>query len=155
MLTLHNLKTQSKKKAKRLGRGNAKGGNYSGRGMKGQKARSGASGFTQKGIKSWLMKVPKTRGFRSPQAAKENVTLEQLERNFKSGDSVTPFVLQQKGLIKDYRRGVKILANGKLTKSLEIKVHGASAAARDAITKANGKLELMVTTRKAKSAAKK
>ncbi len=144
MLTLNNLVKTTPKKSKRLGRGNASRGNYSGRGMKGQKARSGVGGLKQKGIKSWLMKVPKNRGFASPNLAKENVSLQQLEIHFSDGDKVTPFILKRKGLIDNHKAGIKIIGNGKLTKKLTVQVHALSANAKQVITKAGGSVELIV-----------
>ncbi len=143
MLSLNNLQSSKKKKTKRVGRGSASSGDYSGKGMKGQKSRSGVSGLKKRGMKSWLMKVPKSRGFTSPHKPKENVNLDDLNNNFLDGNEVTPFILQTKGLVDDYRRGVKILGDGKLKKKLIIKVHGVSASAKEAITKAGGSIELI------------
>lgn len=144
MITLHTLKPTSTKHTKRLGRGNASRGNYSGRGMKGQKARSGVGGLKQRAVKSWLMKIPKNRGFKSLNPAKEQVNLKQLDMQFENGATVTPFILQRVGLIHNYKNGVKIIATGILTKKLNIKVHGVSAGARAAIEKNGGSIELMV-----------
>jgi large subunit ribosomal protein L15 len=143
MLTLNNLVKTTPKKIKRLGRGNASRGNYSGRGMKGQKARSGVGGLKQRGIKSWLMKLPKSRGFTSPNSPKENVSIVQLENNFTAGSQVTPFILKNKGLIDNYKVGVKIIGNGKLTKKLNVKIHAISANAKQAIIKAGGSIEII------------
>lgn len=144
MLSLNNLVKTTPKKIKRLGRGNASRGNYSGRGMKGQKSRSGVGGLKQRGIKSWLMKLPKSRGFTSPHLPKENVSISELEKNFIDGSVVTPFILQNKGLINNYKNGVKIIGSGSLSKKLNVKVHGISANAKQAIIKAGGSVEIIV-----------
>ncbi len=145
MLSLHNLQPSSgaKKKKKRLGRGSASKGDYSGRGIKGQKARSGVSGLKQRGVKEWLMKVPKQRGFKSRRVPFENVTLADLERFFKDGDKVTEKKLQSLGLVKKTKAGVKILANGTLRKKLTVVVHAASQKAKEAIEAAGGQVEIL------------
>jgi len=145
MLTLHNLKSSKlKSKAKRLGRGSASRGDYSGRGIKGQKARSGVTGLKRRGTKAWLLRIPKRKGFVSIHPGKENVSLADLEKYFSDNDKVTPFVLQRQGLINNPKQGVKILAGGKLTKKLKIKVHAVSATAKQAIIEAGGEIELIV-----------
>jgi len=144
MLELHSLpKSKGMKKSKRLGRGNASTGNYSGRGMKGQKARSGVSGLKQLGIKSWLMKVPKSRGFKSPRTPKANVNVGDLDRCFSAGEKVTPTSLEQKGLIVDRRTGVKVLGGGVLKKKLQVEVQAVSKTAEESIIKAGGSITLL------------
>jgi len=145
MLTLHNLKSSKlKSKAKRLGRGSASRGDYSGRGIKGQKARSGVTGLKRRGTKAWLLRVPKRKGFVSIHPDKANVSLADLERHFDNNAEVTPFILQRQGLIDNPKHGVKILAGGKLTKKLKVKVHAVSATAKQAIIAAGGEIELIV-----------
>ncbi len=145
MLSLHNLQPSAgaKKKKKRLGRGSASRGDYSGRGIKGQKARSGVSGLKQRGVKEWLMKVPKQRGFKSRRVPFENISLADLERFFKDGDRVTEKKLQALGLVKKTKAGVKVLANGTLRKKLTVVVHAASQKAKAAIEAAGGKIEIV------------
>ncbi len=145
MLNLSNLQPAkgSQKKKKRLGRGSASRGDYSGRGIKGQKARSGVSGLKQKGVKEWLMKVPKQRGFKSRRTPYENVSLADLNRFFKDGDKVTERRLYDLGLVKNLKAGVKILANGVLQKKLQVIVHAASSKAKAAIEEAGGTVKLI------------
>lgn len=128
------------RKVKRVGRGNGSGrGTYSSRGGKGQKARSGGKkGLLQKAFKQRLQKVPKLRGFNSLKAQTENVTLAQLEKAFSGGETVTPFVLQEKGLIKFPQNGAKILGTGELKKKLAIQGCACTKTAQEAITKAGG-----------------
>lgn len=141
MLTLHNLKrfVGSKKKRKRIGRGNASGhGTYATRGMKGQKARTGGrAGLIKKGLRTTLQRIPKIKGFKHLKLDFEIVNLKDLEKNFQTGNLCQPKDFLIKGLIKDTRR-VKILGEGKLTKRLKIVAHQFSKSARNAIIKAGG-----------------
>lgn len=125
---------------KRVGRGNGSGtGTYSGRGLKGQRSRSGGkSGGKRRGLKAALQKVPKLRGFKSITPKKETVTLRTLERTFANGDTVTPYTLEAKGVIARPKRGVKIVATGELSKKLDIKQCIATKQAALAIEKAGG-----------------
>lgn len=142
MITLNSLKPfQPKKRRKIVGRGNASGhGNFSGKGIKGQNARSGGGvrpGF-EGGRTSLIMQTPKMRGdgFRSPRARWFGVNLSSLNK-FTDGDKVTVAGLKRLNLFK-YGR-VKILGEGNLTKRLEVCVP-VSAAAKEKIEKAGGKV---------------
>ena len=125
---------------KRVGRGNASGkGNYSARGMKGQKARSGGrGGLKVKGFKQSLQKIPKLRGFTSHKPQKMTVTLSTLEKSFENGQVVTPWILESKGVISDAKVGVKIVQRGTLSKKLEISSCEVSKGAKEAIEKLGG-----------------
>lgn len=117
MITLHNIKPNkgSAKKRKRVGRGNSSGsGNYSGKGIKGQKARSGVSNLKRIGLKLTLFSIPKTRGFKSPNASNQVVNLADINKNFKDSALISPQTLAAKNLIKTLKKPVKILGNGKL-----------------------------------------
>src|SRR3989338_10160525 len=91
-LTLDNLKINfgAKKKRKRVGRGNASGhGTYSGRGLKGQRARSGGKkGLKLRGLKQLLKNKPKIGGFRSLKPKMAVVNLSDLENNFSAGEII-------------------------------------------------------------------
>lgn len=139
-LSITTIKATKRKKVKRLGRGNAsQKGTYAGRGMKGQRSRSGGKGGTQRrGFKQSLQKVPKLRGFNSPHAKKETVTLATLNRAFADGDSVSPRILRNKGIVDHPSFGVKIVASGKLEKKLTVKGCLVSKRAMEAIEKAGG-----------------
>lgn len=122
-MQLHEIKPDySAKKNKRIGRG-GKRGTYSGRGMKGQKSRSGAR--RRPAWRDLLKQMPKLRGvgfrgFKKPVAV---INFGDLEKKFKTGDMVTPQTLLGKGLIgkiKGRLPAVKILAKGKLTKKIRI-----------------------------------
>ena len=136
----------SKKSVKRIGRGHGSGwGKTSGKGHKGQKARSGGSirpGF-EGGQMPLQRRVPK-RGFNNIFRKKiVALNLKQLETKFDIGAVVDVDALRNAGLVKNSFDGVKILGNGELTKSLTVKVDGFSAAAKEAIEKAGGKAEVI------------
>lgn len=141
-LTLHNIKPApgAKKKRKRVGRGNASGhGTYSTRGQKGQRARSGGkAGLKRVGLKSLLQKIPKARGFKSGYAKPAVVNLQDLEKRFNDGALINAKQLLAKGLIRTAKNGVKILAEGELTKKLKIQADGFSQGALAKIKKAGG-----------------
>ena len=145
---LENLKPArgSRQARKRVGRGPGSGlGKTSGRGEKGQKSRSGfarKAGF-EGGQMPLHRRVPK-RGFSNARFRKEyaEVNLGRLEV-FEAGSIVTPEVLLKRGLIKQVKDGVKILADGELTKSLTVRAHRFSAKAQERITGLGGKAEVL------------
>lgn len=147
-MQLHDLKLKKRKQKKRIGRG-GKRGTYSGRGVKGQKARSGGNirpGFEGGQTPLWR-RIQKTGGFRGLRLASLVVNVEVLNENFKNGDVVDIKTLQEKKLIGKIKRGkkgvqkVKILGDGKLDKKLTIKECEVSKSAREKILKAGGKIE--------------
>jgi len=142
MLTLNNLQVSkgAKKKKIRRGRGNASGyGNYSGRGIKGQKSRSGGkSGLKRLGMKKIIAQLPKKRGFNRSSHIFNVINLSILEKKFKEGEEVTIKKLIALGLISKPREGVKILAKGDIDKKLTVKAHSFSETAKQAIIKAGG-----------------
>ncbi len=140
-LTLHNLKPAkgATKGRKRVGRGWSSKGKYSGRGMKGQRSRSGGkSGLKKKGLRQVMLNIPKKRGFKSPHPKLENVNVSDLAKNFADGDLVTPKVLLQKGLIDTTKNGVKVLGNGEISVRIDIKDCKVSEVAKTKIEKAGG-----------------
>ena len=128
-----------------VGRGIGSGvGKTSGRGHKGQKARSG--GGVRPGFEGGQMplyrRLPK-RGFTNIFAKKYvSVNVEVLDK-FNDGDEVTAESLLQKGIISKTLDGVKILGRGEVTKKLTVKVAKCSASAKEKIEKAGGKAEVM------------
>jgi large subunit ribosomal protein L15 len=145
-MQIHEIKLKFKKKGrKRVGRG-GKRGTYSGRGMKGQKSRSGVSisPLFEGGRSSLIERLKKMPGFKSPHLKKINVNLNDLEKNFKNGETVAISGLVKIGLvdkIKVKKARVKVLGDGKITKKLSInKEIFLSAAAKAAIEKAGGKI---------------
>jgi len=143
MITLGNLSPQkgSNREKKRLGRGVGTGhGKTAGRGHKGAKSRSGYK--TKPGFEGGQMplqrRLPK-RGFTNTfKKVFTIVSLSQLE-SFEAGQEVTVDALVQAGIVKP-GNGVKILANGELTKALTVNVDKVSGQARELIEKAGGKV---------------
>jgi large subunit ribosomal protein L15 len=150
-LNLSNLKPAQKRvDRKRVGRGLGSGkGRYSGRGIKGQKSRSGShkmrAGF-EGGQMPLYMRVGKQRGATSKDAMPigpfrtftQPVNLRDLERVFAEGDTVNVESLVEKGLVKNTKADVKILGQGDLTKKLSVTAHAFSESAREKITAAGG-----------------
>ena len=135
----------STKEAKRIGRGHGSGnGKTAGKGHKGQKARAGRGqrfGF-EGGQMPLQRRVPK-RGFNNIFAtvlASVNVSALNV---FEDGAVVDTAALIEKGVIKKELDGVKILGNGELTKKLTVKAVAFSATAKDKITAAGGKYEVL------------
>jgi large subunit ribosomal protein L15 len=155
-LNLSNLKpAQPRKDRKRVGRGLGSGkGRYSGRGLKGQKSRSGSHkmrpGF-EGGQNPLYMRLGKQRGPYSKDAmpmgphrtSTQPVNVASLEERFDAGAEVTVEALVEKGLIKNTRTDVKLLGQGELKKTLSITVHAASASAREKVEAAGGSLTLL------------
>ena len=131
--------------AKRVGRGIGSGtGKTSGKGHKGQNARSG--GGVRPGFEGGQMplyrRLPK-RGFKNIFAKKYvTVNVEVLEK-FENGAEVTADALKEAGIISKKLDGVKILGRGELTKKLDVKVAGFTASAKEKIEKAGGKAEVI------------
>jgi large subunit ribosomal protein L15 len=145
-MRLHNLKPRpgAKHRTKRLGIGESSGhGKTSGRGGKGQTARSGGSirlGF-EGGQMPLLRRIPK-RGFNNKVFRTEFAIINLQDLNeFEDGAVVTPELLRERGLLKKLLDGVKILGNGELKKKLTVKAQRFSAVARERITKAGGQCE--------------
>lgn len=139
----HNLKREHpRKKARQVGRG-GKRGKTAGRGTKGQLARAGHK--LRPELRDIIKKLPKLRGYRflSIQAPVITVTVGELEQHFASGAVVNPAALVEAGLARKTSRAVpriKILQGGKLSKPLTLIGVTASAAAKEAVEKAGGKL---------------
>ena len=135
----------STKNRKRIGRGPGSGtGKTSGKGHKGQKARSGGSvkpGF-EGGQMPLQRRLPK-RGF-TPLSRKEYtlVNLSDLEA-FEAGSTVGLEAFATAGLVGRLKDGVKVLADGELSKSLTVQAHKFSKAAIEKIEAAGGKVEVI------------
>jgi large subunit ribosomal protein L15 len=163
---------QKRKTSKRVGRGMGSGkGRYSGRGIKGQKARSGSHtmrpGF-EGGQMPIYMRLGKQRGPYSKDAMPVGphrthtvaVNVRDLERVFDDGAEISPETLVEKGLLKNTRIDVKILGEGELKKKLAVTAHTFSKTAREKIESAGGTatalrepVEKKRKTRRAKPAA--
>ncbi len=146
-MQLHELnKAPEAKSRKRVGRGPGSGlGKTSGRGEKGQKARSGASipAWFQGGQSTLAERLPK-RGFNNARFTKRFAEINLTDLNkFNDGDVITPEVLKEKGIIKKELSGIKVLGNGELTKKVTIKAHRFSSSAVTKIEKAGGTAEVI------------
>ncbi|MBM3450072.1 MAG: 50S ribosomal protein L15 [Armatimonadetes bacterium] len=146
--------TGSRRTSKRVGRGHGSGkGTYSGRGAKGQKARSGKGprpGF-EGGQTPIGKKMPFQRGVRAYGSSHtggkvrfgyRTVNLRDLTR-FEAGQTVTPDVLREAGLVTREGR-IKILGTGTLEQALTVKAHAFSASAKAAIEAKGGAVEVLV-----------
>ena len=137
----HQLKPKHKSNnKKRVGRGGKKG-TYSGKGGKGQTARSGRKMVPM--IRELIKRYPKLKGYRSfvLQDDVAVVNLDVLDKNTASLEVINPEVLQKKGIIHMVNGKlpkVKILGNGNLTKKLIIENCKVSNKAKEAIEKAGG-----------------
>ena len=150
-LNLSNLKPAQERKArKRVGRGLGSGkGRYSGRGIKGQKSRSGShtmpAGF-EGGQMPIDMRTGKLRGNTSADAMpigpfrtyNQPVNVGDLETRFEEGAEVTPETLKAAGLVRKLSLDIKVLGEGELTKKLSVTAHTFSKSAVEKIEAAGG-----------------
>lgn len=147
-MQLHDLKPApgARRAAKRVGRGMGSGlGKTSGRGHKGQRARSGGvkGPYFEGGQMPLQRRLPK-RGFNNARFAKVYavVNLDDLTV-FEAGTTVTPELLKENGLVGRLRDGVKVLGTGELTGALTVQAHAFSKAAVEKIEAAGGKAEVI------------
>ena len=146
-MKLHELSKPlgSTKNTKRRGRGTATGqGKTGGRGMNGQKSRSG--GGVRLGVEGGQMplyrRIPK-RGFTNV-FRKEWTIMNVSDLNcFEDGTEITPEMLAKEGKVKQVKAGVKILGEGNLEKKLTVKANKFSKAAIEKIEAAGGKAEVL------------
>lgn len=131
---------------KRVGRGVGSGlGKTSGKGHKGQNARSGG------GVKPWFeggqlplyRRLPK-RGFSNARFKTEYATINLSDLNkFENDAVITPELLKEMGLVKKQLDGIKVLGNGTLEKKLTVKAHKFSTVAKEKIEALGGKAEVI------------
>lgn len=146
-MKLHELKPNpgSVRERKRLGRGTASGqGKTAGRGMNGQKSRSGGSvrpGF-EGGQMPLYRRLPK-RGFTNIFGTQYSEINVEVLNKFEDGAEITPELLKAEGIVKKQLDGVKVLGNGDLTKKLTVKAHKFSKTAVEKIEAAGGKVEVI------------
>ena len=148
-MKMHELKPAegAKKEAKRLGRGIGSGlGKTSGKGHKGQWARSGGGvrpGF-EGGQMPLIRRIPK-RGFNNKfKKVYAIVNICDLEDRFEGGQEITAQLLLESGVLSKVEPyGIKVLGNGELTKSFTVKANKFSKSAVEAIEKAGGKAEVL------------
>ncbi|MEK7547569.1 MAG: 50S ribosomal protein L15 [Patescibacteria group bacterium] len=146
-MSLLNLSSKlGRKHKKTLGRGNGSGhGTYSGKGIKGQKARNGGTlrpGF-EGGQTPMLRKMPKLKGFKNPNYMTYQVVNVGKLNIFEENAKITRETLFEKKLIPKKNKPVKLLGDGELTKTFEITVDKASKEAIKKIAAAKGKLTLL------------
>ena len=146
-MKLHELQATegSRQKHFRKGRGLGSGnGKTSGKGHKGQNARSGGGvrlGF--EGGQLPLFRALPKRGFKNVNHVNYAViNVSALER-FEAGTLVTPTLLIESGLVRKEYDGIKVLGNGKLSKALTVQANKFSKSAEQAITEAGGKIEVI------------
>ena len=146
-MKLHELSKPigSTKNTKRRGRGTATGqGKTGGRGMNGQKSRSGGGvrlGF-EGGQMPLYRRIPK-RGFTNIWRTEYTcLNVEDLNR-FEAGTVVTPELIKEIGMAKQVKDGIKILGNGTLEKNLTVQAHKFSKSAVEKIESAGGKAEVI------------
>ncbi len=144
-MQIHNLKRNTpQKKARLVGRGGRRG-KTSGRGTKGQKARSGHKMRPE--IRDVIKRLPKLRGyaFKGFKPDYSPLSLLDLESNFKAGETVSPQTLVDKDVLTMERGSlprVKILATGELTLKLTVEGCAVSAGAKTKIEKAGGSVTM-------------
>lgn len=131
---------------KRVGRGSGSGlGKTSGRGQKGQKARSGGSinPVFEGGQLPLYRRLPK-RGFSNYPFKKEYAVINLSDLNiFEDGTVVTPTLLKERGIVKKQLSGIKVLGEGQLEKKLTVQAHKFSKSAIDKINESGSKAEVI------------
>ena len=150
-MKLHELRDNpgAAKKKKRVGRGPGSGlGKTAGRGIKGQKSRSGvAIGGYEGGQMPLYQRLPK-RGFNKPNRKEYSVVNLGLIQKFidagklDAGSAITDALLVQAGVLRRARDSVRVLAKGEITSKVALRVTGASAGAVAAVAAAGGSLEV-------------
>ena len=129
------------RKGRGLGSGNGK---TSGKGQKGQNARSGggvALGF--EGGQLPLFRALPKRGFKNVNHVNYAVVNVSSLEKFKDGTLITPALLKENGLVSKEYDGIKVLGGGKLTKKLTVQANAFSKSAEKAISDAGGKIEVI------------
>ena len=151
-LRLHDLKPNpgSRKRRKRVGRGNASGkGTYSGRGLKGQRSRSGRdyNAVFEGGAMSMMRTQPRRRGFKNRNRVEyQPINVVELDRRFEPGAQVDAAALAAARLLRRASQPFKILAGGPIERALHVRAERVSAAARAKIEAAGGSVEVIDAT---------
>jgi large subunit ribosomal protein L15 len=146
-MKLHELKASegSRKTRNRVGRGMSSGnGKTSGRGHKGQKARSGGGvrpGF-EGGQMPLFQRLPK-RGFTNIHRKEYAIVNLDVLNRFEDGTEITPELLLEEGVVSKLKTGIKVLGKGAIERKLTVKAHKFSASAKEAIEAAGGQTEVI------------
>lgn len=143
-MSLHELRPPkgSRQARRRVARGIGSGlGKTAGRGTKGQKARRQIHPRFEGGQTPIQRRLPVKKGFRNINAQEfAIVNLDDLERLFSSGDTVTPEALLKTGIIPGIKDGIKVLGFGELSKKLKVTAHRFSKTAEAKIVGAGGEV---------------
>ncbi|MBN8690090.1 MAG: 50S ribosomal protein L15 [Armatimonadetes bacterium] len=146
-MSLHKLTPNdgSTKRRRRVCRGIGSGlGKTGGRGTKGQKARRQIPAWFEGGQTPIHRRLPVKKGFRNINHKEYAIiNLDDLEKHFSAGDSVTPEKLIKLGVIPGIKDGLKVLAFGSLSKKLTVSAHKLSAVASDKIKAAGGEVVVL------------
>jgi large subunit ribosomal protein L15 len=147
-MDLSNLKPAegSKHSKKRVGRGHGTGqGVQAGRGHKGAKSRSGYK--FKRGFEGGQMplhrRIPKRGFYNEFRTEYAVVNLDTLAERFEAGTTITPELLQERGVITSGRRPIKVLARGDISKQLTVRAHKFSGKAAEKIAAAGGTAEVL------------
>lgn len=137
----------SRKRRKRVGRGNASGkGTYSGRGLKGQRSRAGRdyNAVFEGGAMSMMRTLPRRKGFKAPfRVEAQPINVVDLDRRFSDGDTVDADALVAAGLLRRRTQRFKVLAGGEISGALHLSVERISPAALAKIVAAGGSVEVI------------
>jgi len=143
----HSLKSPqgSKKNRKRVGRGDSSGsGSYSGKGMKGQKSRSGGGvrpGF-EGGQLPLIKKLSALRGFNNIFRREfVPINLNTISKLYEKDNEISPETLVEKNVLKDTKSPIKILGDGEINFSVKVTAHKFSRSAKDKIIAAGGTIQ--------------
>ncbi len=143
----HSLKSPqgSKKNRKRVGRGDSSGsGSYSGKGMKGQKSRSGGGvrpGF-EGGQLPLIKKLSALRGFNNIFRREFiPINLNTISKLYETDNEISPETLVEKNVLKDTKSPIKILGDGEINFSVKVTAHKFSRSAKDKIIAAGGTIQ--------------
>jgi len=143
-MNLNDLKpnTGSTKRKRRIARGIGSGmGKTATRGTKGQKARRQVPAWFEGGQTPIHRRLPVKKGFRNINHKEYAiVNLDDLQKFFKAGETVTPELIVERGVMSDLKDGLKVLAFGELQTKLTVKAHKFSKTAAAAIEKAGGEV---------------
>ena len=145
----HTLSSAGSKtrKRKRIGRGDASGnGSYSGKGMKGQKSRSGGGvrpGF-EGGQLPLIKRLPSLRGFTNIFKTQYHaVNLDTILKMYPNGGDVSPGTLVETGVLKDQKLPLKVLGRGEINVNLKESAHKFTKSAKQKIETAGGTIQVI------------
>ena len=144
-MQVHNVRSaQTRTKRKRVGRGDATRGTYSGKGMKGQKARSGGGvrpGF-EGGQNPMIKGLPRLRGFKNRfRVEYQVVNVDRLNALPEEINEISPSVLESLRVVRHADKPIKILGFGEITRPISISAIKVSATAKVKIESAGGSVQ--------------